>query len=106
MSDTPVSKIFILSSEDEDCEPCAEVKDALVGRTDVQILDINSQEAIELLKRANYEAAEKLEIPMAVVEEIDGRCSICQLFGEKGLLLAQCGERMIPIVDDEDDSGS
>jgi len=98
VSDTP--KFWILSSEDESCEPCVEIKDALANREDVQILDVNSQEAIELLKRADYEAAEKIEIPMAIVEE-NGKCSICQLFGGKGLLLAQCGERTITIVDDE-----
>ena len=88
-------KIYIL--DDEECEPCAEVKQALKAEIEagkVEVLQVTSDEALELLEKAG--AGDKIEFPSALVEDEKG-VRICQIYQSKDITLSKCGEEIIAI---------
>lgn len=88
-------KIYIL--DDEECTPCEEVKKALEAEIEsgkVQVLQVTSDEALELLEKAG--ASDKVEFPSALVEDEKG-VRLCQIYHSKDLTLSKCGDEIIAI---------
>ena len=91
----PQRKIYIL--DDEACTPCEEVKKALEAEIEsgkVQVLQVTSDEALELLEKAG--ASDKVEFPSALVEDEKG-VRYCQIYHSKDLTLSKCGDEIIAI---------
>ena len=91
----PQRKIFIL--DDEECEPCEEVKKALkeeieAGR--VEVLQVTSDEALELLEKAG--APDQVGFPSALVQDGEG-VRLCQIYHSKDITLSKCGNEIIAI---------
>jgi len=88
-------KIHIL--DDEDCEPCAEVKKELeeeIRSGKVDVLQVTSEEALRLLQEAG--ASDQIEFPSALVEDEKG-VRICQIYRTKDITLSKCGDEIIAI---------
>jgi hypothetical protein len=88
-------KIYIL--DDEECTPCEEVKKALKAEIEsgkVQVLQITSDEALELLEKAG--AGDKVEFPSALVKDGKG-VRLCQIYHSKDITLSKCGDEIIAI---------
>jgi len=88
-------KIYIL--DDEECTPCEEVKKALEAEIEsgkVQVLQVTSDEALELLEKAGI--GDKVEFPSALVEDGKG-VRLCQIYHSKDLTLSKCGDEIIAI---------
>lgn len=88
-------KIYIL--DDEECDPCEEVKKALeeeIKSGKVEVLQVTSDEALKLLEKAG--APDKVDFPSALVD--DGkRVRLCQIYHSKDLTLSKCGDEIIAI---------
>ena len=88
-------KIYIL--DDEECTPCEEVKKALQAEIEsgkVQVLQVTSDEALELLEKAG--ASDKVEFPSALIDDDKG-VRLCQIYHSKDLTLSKCGDEIIAI---------
>ena len=88
-------KIYIL--DEEECTPCEEVKKALekeIAEGKVQVLDITSDEALELLEKAG--AGDQVEFPAALVEDEQG-VRLCQIYQSPDITLSKCGNEIIAI---------
>ncbi len=88
-------KIYIL--DDEECLPCEEVKKALKAEIEsgrVQVLQVTSDEALELLEKAG--AGDKVEFPSALVKDGKG-VRLCQIYHSKDITLSKCGDEIIAI---------
>ncbi len=97
----PQRKIYIL--DENECEPCQEVKEALKNEIEsgkVQVLQITSDEALELLEKAG--AGEKVEFPSALVEDEKG-VRYCQIYHSKDITLSKCGNEIIAIREPEEE---
>lgn len=93
-------KIFIL--DDEECEPCEEVKKALKEEIEsgkVEVLQITSDEALELLGKAG--APDQVEFPSALVEDEKG-VRYCQIYHSNDITLSKCGDEIIAIREPEE----
>ncbi len=88
-------KIYIL--DDEECLPCEEVKKALKAEIEsgkVQVLQVTSDEALELREKAG--AGDKVEFPSAMVKDGKG-VRLCQIYHSKDITLSKCGDEIIAI---------
>ena len=88
-------KIYIL--DDEECLPCEEVKKALeaeIASGKVQVLQVTSDEALELLEKAGV--GDKVDFPSALVDDEKG-VRLCQIYHSKDLTLSKCGDEIIAI---------
>lgn len=88
-------KITIL--DDENCDPCSEVKKSLKADIEsgkVQVLQVTSDEALELLEKAG--AGDKVEFPSALVEDDKG-VRLCQIYHSKDITLVACGNEIIAL---------
>ncbi|GAI26141.1 unnamed protein product [marine sediment metagenome] len=96
-SNTEESKRKIYILDDIECEPCEEVKKALKAEIEsgkVEVLQVTSDEALELLEKAG--AGDKVEFPSALVEDSKG-VRLCQIYQSKDLTLSKCGDEIIAI---------
>ena len=96
-------EIYIL--DEEDCTPCEEIKKALekeIAEGKVQVLDITSDEALELLEQAG--AGDKVEFPSALVKDEKG-VRLCQIYHGPDITLSQCGDEIIAIREPAEDQG-
>lgn len=94
-------KIYIL--DDEECTPCEEVKKALEAEIEsgkVQVLQVTSDEALELLEKAG--AGDKVEFPSALVDDEKG-VRLCQIYHSKDLTLSKCGDEIIAIREPQEE---
>lgn len=97
MSNTEESKRKIYILDDVDCLPCEEIKKALEEEIEsgkVQVLQITSDEALELLEKAG--AGDEVEFPSALVEDEKG-VRLCKIYHSKDLTLSKCGNEIIAI---------
>lgn len=88
-------KIYIL--DDEECEPCEEVKKALKEEIEsgkVQVLQVTSDEALQMLEKAGV--SDRVEFPSALVDDEKG-VRLCQIYQSKDLTLSKCGDEIIAI---------
>lgn len=88
-------RIIILDSEE--CSPCEEIKKAnkeKIESGEIRVLDITSDEALELLEKAG--APDKIKYPAALVEDGKG-VRVCDLYHNKDLTLVACGNEIIAI---------
>jgi predicted DCC family thiol-disulfide oxidoreductase YuxK len=88
-------KIYIL--DDNECEPCEQIKKALekeIAEGKVQVLQITSDEALELLEKAG--APDKVEFPSALVNDEKG-VRLCQIYHSNDITLSKCGDEIIAI---------
>ena len=93
-------KIYIL--DDEDCDPCAQLKKDLVAEIaagKVEVLQVTSDQALELLEQAG--APEKVEFPSALVKDEKG-VRICQIYHSQDITLSKCGDEIIAIREPPD----
>lgn len=96
-------KITILDSDE--CTPCEELKAALKEEIEsgkVRVLDVRSDEALELLEKAG--ASEQIEYPSAIIENGE-QVNVCQVFHDKEVTLAACGNEIVVIRDTEEEQG-
>lgn len=94
-STEPKRKIYLL--DEEECPPCEVVKEALKEEIEsgkVEVLNITSDEALELLGKAG--AGDKVEFPSALVEDEKG-VRYCQIYQSKDITLSKCGDEVIAI---------
>lgn len=97
MSNTEESKRKIYILDDENCLPCEEIKKALeeeIKSGKVQVLQVTSDEALELLEKAG--AGDEVEFPSALVEDEKG-VRLCKIYHSKDLTLSRCGNEIIAI---------
>ena len=91
----PQRRIIILDSEE--CTPCEEIKKAnkeKIESGEIRVLDIRSDEALELLEKAG--APDKIKYPAALVE--DGKeIRVCDIYHDKAVTLIACGNEIIAI---------
>jgi len=88
-------KIFLL--DDNDCTPCEEVKEKLreeIESGKVEVLQVSSDEALELLKQAGVDDA--VEFPSALVQDENG-VRLCQIYQSDDITLSKCGDEIIAI---------
>ncbi len=88
-------KIYIL--DDEECLPCEEVKKALKAEIEsgkVQVLQVTSDEALEMLEKAG--AGDKVEFPSALVKDGKG-VRLCQIYHSKDITLSKGRDEIIAI---------
>lgn len=88
-------KIYLL--DDKDCPPCEEVKAALKEEIEsgkVEVLNITSDEALQLLEEAG--ASDQVEFPSALVKDEKG-ARVCQIYHSKDITLSKCGDEIIAI---------
>jgi len=100
----PERKIYIL--DEDECPPCDEIKEALkeeIASGKVEVLNITSDEALELLEKAG--AREKVEFPSALVEDEKG-VRYCQIYHSKDLTLSKCGDEVIAIREAKEEPSS
>ena len=91
----PQRRITILDSDE--CPPCEEIKRAnkeKIESGEIRVLDIRSDEALELLERAG--APDKIKYPAALVEDGKG-VRVCDMFHDKDFTLVACGNEIIAI---------
>lgn len=94
-SESKERKIYIL--DDQECQPCEEVKKALAAEIEsgkVEVLQVTSDEALELLEKAGV--GDKVEFPSALVDDEKG-VRYCQIYHSKDLTLSKCGDEIIAI---------
>jgi len=88
-------KIYIL--DDQECEPCEEIKKALKEEIEsgkVRVLQITSDEALQLLERVG--SPDKVEFPSALIEDEKGT-RLCQIYHSEDITLSKCGDEIIAI---------
>ena len=91
----PERKIYLL--DDEECQPCAELIEDLKEEIEsgkVEVLQVTSDEALELLEKAG--AGDKIEFPSALVDDEKG-VRLCQVYHSRDLTLSKCGDEIIAI---------
>lgn len=91
----PQRRITILNSNE--CTPCEAIKKAnkeKIESGEIRVLDITSDEALELLERAG--APEKIKYPAALVEDEKG-IRVCDLYHSDEVTLLACGNEIIAI---------
>ncbi len=91
----PQRRITILNSDE--CTPCEAIKKAnkeKIESGEIRVLDITSDEALELLERAG--APEKIKYPAALVEDEKG-IRVCDLYHSDEVTLLACGNEIIAI---------
>lgn len=94
-------KIIILDSED--CSPCEAIKEAnkeKIESGEIRVLDVTSDEALELLEKAG--ASDKIEYPSALVEDEKG-VRVCKMFHDKESTLVACGNEIIVIREPQEE---
>lgn len=95
-------KIYLL--DDEDCTPCEEVKKELeeeIKSGKVEVLQVNSEEALRLLQEAG--ATDQIEFPSAIVEDEKG-VRLCQIYRGKDITLSKCGDEIIAIREPKEET--
>ncbi|KKM64930.1 hypothetical protein LCGC14_1496410 [marine sediment metagenome] len=88
-------QIYLL--DDEECTPCEELKEALKDEIEsgkVQVLQVTSDEALELLEQAG--AGDKIEFPSALVADEKG-VRVCEIYHSADITLSKCGDEIIAI---------
>jgi thioredoxin-related protein len=88
-------KLYILSNEE--CTPCEQLEKDLsaeIAAGKVEILQVDSDKALELLERAG--APDKIEFPSALVEDKQG-VRICELYSTPDIVVTKCGEKIFVI---------
>lgn len=94
-------KIYLL--DDDDCLPCEELKEALKEEIEsgkVEVLQLTSDEALELLQEAG--APDQVSLPSALVQDEKGvRC--CEIYHTKDITLSKCGDEIIAIREPEEE---
>ena len=106
MSDVPNNsesqrKIYIL--DENECPPCDELKEDLKHEIEsgkVEVLNITSDEALELLEKAG--AGNEVEFPSALVKDEKG-VRYCQIYHSKDITLSKCGDEIIAIREPEEE---
>ena len=96
-SNTEESKRRIYILDDENCSPCELVKKELeeeIRTGKVEVLQVTSDEALELLEKAG--AGDEVEFPSALVEDEKG-VRLCKIYHSKDLTLSKCGDEIIAI---------
>lgn len=91
----PGRRIVIL--DDEECQPCEEVKKALKEEIEsgkVEVLQVTSDEALKLLEEAG--AGDQVEFPSALVKDDKGT-RLCQIYQSEDITLSKCGDEIIAI---------
>jgi len=91
----PQRQITILDSNE--CSPCEEIKKAnkeKIESGEIRVLDIRSDEALELLQKAG--APDKIKYPSALVEDGKG-VRVCEMFHDKDFTLVACGDEIIAL---------
>ncbi|MBA7468172.1 hypothetical protein ES707_03413 [subsurface metagenome] len=91
----PQRRIIILDSDE--CTPCEDIKKRnkeKIESGEIRVLDITSDEALELLKKAG--APDRLEYPKALVEDDKG-IRVCDIYHDKEATLVACGDEIIAI---------
>ena len=91
----PQRRITILDSDE--CSPCEEIKKAnkeKIESGEIRVLDITSDEALELLEKAG--APDKIKYPAALVEDDKG-IKVCDIYHDKDVTLVACGDEIIVI---------
>lgn len=95
----PQRRIIILDSSE--CSPCEEIKQAnkeKIESGEIRVLDITSDEALELLEKAG--APDKIKYPAALVEDDKG-VRVCDIYHDKEITLVACGNEIIAIREPE-----
>jgi hypothetical protein len=95
-------KIYLL--DDMGCTPCEEVKKGLeeeIRSGKVEVLQITSDEALELLEKAG--ATDQVEFPSALVEDEKG-VSLCQIYYDQDVTLMACGNEIITIRESKEET--
>ena len=95
----PQRKIIILDSEE--CSPCQSIKEAnkeKIESGEIRVLDIISDEALELLEKAG--APDKIKYPAALVEDDKG-VRVCDIYHSEEVTLISCGNEIIAIREPE-----
>ena len=103
MSNTEESQRRIYILDDAECEPCEEVKKALeaeIASGKVQVLQVTSDEALELLEKAG--AGDKVDFPSALVEDEKG-VRLCQIYHSQDITLSKCGDEIIAIREPQEE---
>lgn len=93
-------KITILDSEE--CPPCEEIKEANKAKIEsgeIEVLDVTSDEALQLLQKVG--APEKIKYPAALVEDKEG-VKLCDIYHDKDVTLVACGNEIIAIREPEE----
>ena len=93
-------KIYLL--DNEGCVPCGELKEALkeeIASGKVQMLDLNSPEALALLEKAG--SPDQVNFPAALVED-DVGVRYCEIYHSKDITLSKCGDEIIAIREPEE----
>ena len=91
----PQRKIYLL--DDEECEPCEEVKKALKEEIEsgkVEVLQVTSDEALVLLEKAGV--GDEVEFPSALVDDGKG-VRLCEIYHSEDITLSKCGDEIIAI---------
>jgi hypothetical protein len=91
----PQRKITILDSQE--CPPCTEIIEANKAKIEsgeIRVLDVTSDEALELLEKVG--APDKIKYPAALVEDDNG-VKLCDIYHDKEVTLVACGNRIIAI---------
>jgi len=91
----PKRKITILDSEE--CPPCTEIIEANKAKIEsgeIEVLDVTSDKALELLEKVG--APDKIKYPAALVEDDNG-VKLCDIYHDKEVTLVACGNQIIAI---------
>ena len=91
----PQRRITILDSDE--CSPCEEIKKAnkeKIESGEIRVLDIRSDEALELLEKAG--TPDKIKYPAALVEDGEG-IRVCDIYHDEEVTLIACGNEIIAI---------
>ena len=89
-------KIYLLDRED--CVPCEELKENLreeIEEGRVEVLQVTSDEALELLDRAGV-GGDGVPFPSALVED-EGGVRLCEVYQSNDITLSRCGDEVIAI---------
>jgi len=98
----PQRSIAIL--DDAECEPCEAIKKALkeeIASGKVRVLQVTSDEALELLERAG--APDQVPFPSALVEDEKG-VRLCEIYHSDDITLSRCGDEIIAIREPVDET--
>ncbi len=91
----PQRRITILDSDE--CSPCEEIKKRnkeKIESGEIRVLDIRSDEALELLEKAG--TPDKIKYPAALVEDDKG-VRVCDIYHSAEVTLVACGNEIIAI---------
>ena len=88
-------KIIILDSSE--CPPCEQIKESnkeKIESGEIKVLDVTSDEALELLEKVG--APDKIKYPSALVEDEKG-VRLCDIYNNEDVTLVACGNEIIAI---------